>query len=253
MIAAAITPPLIIENGNWGGTSLRAIRGVLTSAAEVLLAGFGSVPDAAIHVAPWRRNPQVFHGRRPYQVRLSARDTYWCQYVYQFAHELCHVMINFDRHRAHQHRWFSEALCELASLFVLHRLAGAWAEDPPDGVAEAAAFAPHLATYAARVAERYARPGDLPRWLADHLPALEADPYGRDRNGVMAVNLLPRFLESPSLWRDCSRLNCWDPYANATFRDYLDAWARHLDRAGLTPRVPPLIRASFYHPQADTE
>ena len=27
-----------IENGNWGGTSLRAIRGVLTSAAEVLLA-----------------------------------------------------------------------------------------------------------------------------------------------------------------------------------------------------------------------
>ena len=89
MIAAAISPLLIIENGNWGGTSLRAIRGVLTSAAEVLLAGFGSVPDAALHVAPWRRNPQVFHGRRPYQVRLSARDTYWCQYVYQFAHELC--------------------------------------------------------------------------------------------------------------------------------------------------------------------
>ena len=83
------------------------------------------------------------------------------------------------------------------SLFVLHRLARAWAEDPPDGVADAAAFAPHFATYALRVAERYARPGDLPRWLADHLPALEADPYGRDRNGVMAATLLPRFLESP--------------------------------------------------------
>ena len=253
MIAAAISPLLIIENGNWGGTSLRAIRGVLTSAAEVLLAGFGSVPDAAIHVAPWRRNPQVFHDRRPYQMRLSARDTYWCQYVYQFAHELCHVMLNFDRHRAHKHRWFSEALCELASLFVLHRLAAAWAEDPPDGVAEAAAFAPNFATYAVRVMARHARPGDLPRWLADHLPRLEADPYGRDRNGVMAVNLLPRFLDDPSLWRDCSRLNCWDPYANATFRDYLDAWARHLGRAGSTPRVPPLIRASFYRPHTDTE
>ena len=138
------------------GTSLRAIRGVLTSAAEVLLAGFGSVPDAAIHVAPWRRNPRVFHDRRPYQVRLSARDTYWCQYVYQFAHELCHVMINFDRHRAHKHRWFGEALCELASLFVLHRLAAAWAEGPPDGVANAAAFAPNFTTYALRVTARHA-------------------------------------------------------------------------------------------------
>ena len=129
-----VTVPLVVvENGNWGATSLRTIRGVLTSAAQVLLAGFGSVPDAAVHVAPWRQNPRVFHDRRPYQVRLSARDTYWCQYVYQFAHELCHVMINFDRHRAHKHRWFNEALCELASLFVLHGMTPAWIEAPPDG------------------------------------------------------------------------------------------------------------------------
>ena len=160
-------------------------------------------------------------------MRLSARDTYWCQYVYQFAHELCHVMINFDRHRAHKHRWFSEALCELASLVRLAPPGGGVAEDPPDGVAEAAAFAPNFATYATRVAERYSRPGDLPRWLADHLPGLEADPYGRDGNGVLAVDPAATVLENPSLWRDCGPLNCWDPYANATFRDYLDAWARH--------------------------
>ena len=246
---AATVPLLVVENGNWGATSLRAIRGVLTSAAHVLLAGFGSVPDAAVHVAPWRRNPRVFHDRRPYQVRLSARDTYWCQYVYQFAHELCHVMINFDRHRAHKHRWFNEALCELASLFVLHRLTPAWAEHPPGGVAQAAAFAPNFAAYAVGVAERYPRPGELPRWLAEHLPALEADPYGRERNGVVAVSLLQPFLDDPSLWRDCSRLNCWDPYATATFRDYVDAWGRHLDRMGSPPRVPLLIRNLLYRPR----
>ena len=245
-------PLLVIENGNWGATSLRTIRGVLTSAAQVLLAGFGSMPDAAIHVAPWRQDPRVFQDRRPYQVRLSARDTYWCQYVYQFAHELCHVMINFDRHRAHKHRWFSEALCELASLFVLRGLTKAWLDDPPDGVAQAAAYAPHFTTYAERMAQRYSRPGDLPRWLADHLPGLEADPYGRDGNGVLAVSLLQPFLDHPSLWRDCGTLNCWDPYADATFRDYLDAWARHLRRAGSTPRVAPLIHALFYRRRADT-
>ena len=181
---------LTIENGNWGATSLRAIRGVLNSASDVLLAAFGREPEAAIQVAPWRRAPQVSYDLRPYRMWLSARDTYWCQYVYQFAHELCHVMTHFDRYRDHRHRWFTEALCELASLFVLQRLATVWAENPPDGVAEAAAYAPHFATYAARVADRYSRPGDLPRWLAHHLPELEGDPYVRERNGVMAVNLL---------------------------------------------------------------
>ena len=243
---------LVVENGNWGATSLRTIRGVLTSAAQVLLAGFGSVPDAAIHVAPWRQNPRVFHDRRPYQVRLSARDTYWCQYVYQFAHELCHVMINYDRHRAHQHRWFSEALCELASLFVLHRLTASWIEAPPDGVAQAAAYAPNFTAYAERTAQRYCRPGDPPRWLADHLPDLEADPYRRGDNGALAICLLQPFLDDPSLWRDCGRLNCWDPYADATFRDYLDSWARHLARNGLTPRVAPLVGALLFRPRAES-
>ena len=241
--------PLTIENGNWGATSLKAIRGVLSSASDVLLAAFGREPEAGIHVAPWRRDPQVSYDLRPYRMWLSARDTYWCQYVYQFAHELCHIMTNFDRHRDQQHRWFSEALCELASLFVLQRLATVWAENPPDGVAEAAAYAPHFATYAVQVADRYSRPRDLRQWLADHLPELERDPYLREYNGVVATGLLHRFLDDPSLWRDCSRLNCWDPSSNRTFQEYLDVWAGHLRRAGSTPRVPLLILESFYRPQ----
>ena len=112
-----------VENGNWGATSLRAIHAVLTSATEVLIEAFGRAPDAPIRVAPWRMDPQVFDDQRPYQVRLNARDRYWSQYVYQFSHELCHVMTNFDAHKEHKHRWFEESLCALASLFVLHRLA----------------------------------------------------------------------------------------------------------------------------------
>ena len=37
---ATTVPLLVIENGNWGATNLRAIRCVLTSAAHVLRAGF---------------------------------------------------------------------------------------------------------------------------------------------------------------------------------------------------------------------
>ena len=179
--------------------------------------------------------------------------------------------VNFDRHRAHKHRWFSEALCELASLFVLHRLAAAWAEDPPDGVAEAAAFAPNFATYAVRVMARHARPGDLPRWLAERCLSTTTDgierhhmtsaaagsgvPYGRDhkqrRDGGQSAATVPG--RSLTLARLQPAELLGSVIANATFRDYLDAWARHLGRAGSTPRVPPLIRASFYRPHADTE
>ena len=104
-----------------------------------------------------------------------------------------------------------------------------------------------------RVADRYSCPGDLPHWLEDHLPELETDPYVRERNGVMAVSLLQRFVDDPSLfWRDCSRLNCWEPSANRTFQEYLAAWAGQLRREGSIPRVPLLIQESFFRSRAET-
>ena len=230
---------LPIENGNWGGASLAAVHAVLESAYEVLVQAFDRHPDAPIHVAWWNESPQVFYGCRPYQMRISARDTYWCQYVYQFSHELCHVMTNFDRHKEHKHNWFEESLCELASLFVLHRLADGWREHPPPRVLEAEAFAPNFKTYADEIAQRHEHPGDggLRAWLAgnpDH-----------ELNGTLAVALLGRFLEDPSLWRDCGRLNCWDVTANATFESYLEAWAKHLRAQGAGPRVPALVEGLF--------
>ena len=104
-----------------------------------------------------------------------------------------------------------------------------------------------------RVADRYSCPGDLPHWLEDHLPELETDPYVREHNGVMAVSLLQRFVDDPSLWRDCSRLNCWEPSANRTFQEYLAAWAGQLRREGSIPRVLPLlIQESFFRSRAET-
>ena len=68
---------LIVENGDWVA-SLTAIRAVLTSAAGVLLEAFGTPPDAPVRVARWDRDPQVFYDMRPYEIRISAQDTYLC-------------------------------------------------------------------------------------------------------------------------------------------------------------------------------
>lgn len=245
MADVTASPLLIIENGNWGGTSLRTVHAVLKSAFDVLLDAFGKFPDYPVHVARWSQDPRVFYDYRPYQIRISAHDTYWCQYVYQFSHELCHVMTNFDRHKEHKHKWFEESLCELASLFVLHRLATVWKERPPAEIIDAAEFAPHFRTYADDVGNDIGNVKtdrrDLPQWLTKHIDTLEANPFNRELNRILAVAPLDRFLEDPSLWRDCGWLDHWDPSANATFRDYLDSWAALLHEKDFVARTPDLI------------
>ena len=244
MKSDALSSLVTVENGNWGATSLRSIHAVLTSAAGVLADAFGRPPDAPIRVAPWSRDPQVFDDRRPYEIRLNARDRYWSQYVYQFSHELCHVMTNFDRHKGHKHRWFDETLCELASLFVLHRLADLWRANPPDALPNADGFAPSHHTYAERMAARYPRPSrdQLPSWFAGVLPRLEANRYERELCGTIAVALRDALRADPTLWQDCGHLNHWNPNADPTFRDFLDSWDSCLRERDIEPRAVGLVR-----------
>ena len=238
---------LIVENGNWGAVSLSAIHAWLASAAGVLLEAFGTPPDAPVRVARWDQGPRVFHDIRPYEIRISARDTYWCQYIHQFSHELCHVMAGFDRIKKHPHKWFEESLCELAPLFVLRRLAEVWADEPPPHIYGASEFAPNHAIYAEGIEEQYrASPGTaLPGWLVANIGTLETDPSRRDLNGVVAVALLDSFRCDPTLWRDCLALNRWDASADTTFSDYLESWTTCLRECGSDARAPTLVRKAF--------
>ena len=241
------TPVLTVANCNWGCTSLTAIHAVLASAADVLIQAFETMPDDRINVAWWSDDPMVFDDHRPYELRLNARDTYWSQYVYQFSHELCHILTNFDRFKGHRHRWLDETLCELASLFVLHRLADLWVARPPANVPGAADFAPNHGRYAEQSAERQHRPPlrDLPLWFSNNIGKLEQNRYERGLCGTVAVLLLDNFRADPTLWSECGHLNQWDPRTNPTFRDYLDSWASHLLTRGIEPRSAALVRRIF--------
>ena len=236
---------LTVFNGNWGRTSLASILAVLESAHGTLTSAFGVRPDAPIRVCRWNQDhPRVVHDRRPYQIFLSTGDTYWSQYVFQFSHELCHVLTGFERYREHHHKWFEESLCELASLFVLHRLADDWKLQPPPGVYRAAEFAPNHRTYALTREQQHSAPveRDLPAWYSENFSELEANPYDRIRTGIVAAALRPRFLQEPSLWVACRRLNSWDPNGDETFGDYLDSWCADLRRNGLEIRTPEMVR-----------
>ena len=156
-------------------------------------------------------------------------------------------MVGFDRHKEHKHKWFEEALCELASLFVLYRLATAWDKAPPPDIVAARDFAPNHRAYAEEIQDKYGGVlnNRLRDWLAMNIDLMEADPCKRDLNGVVAVSLLRRFRRDPSLWRDCGSLNRWDPSVDATFADYLDSWAACLRAEGRNDRVAEIVRKTF--------
>lgn len=249
---AVSKPAVEIANGNWGATSLRAAGAVLESAAAVLCGAFDRWPDAPVHVMPGDGSPYVAWDRRPYRIWLSARDTYWCQYAYQFSHKLCHVLVNFDRIRHHRHKWFEESVCELAALFVLIRLSERFRHCPPLEVIGAEEFAPHFATYARSIADSVPavpRAG-LPAWLSGNLAALETHHVDRTLNRTAAVAMLDNFLDDESLWRDCVALNLWDASADASFADHLDSWTTHLLTTKCVARTPRLVRDLFFAKRA---
>ncbi|MCU0973901.1 MAG: hypothetical protein MUF80_08120, partial [Burkholderiales bacterium] len=89
-----------VLEGDWGRASPKDIEAVLRSTAMELWAHVVDRKPLAIVVVPTPSHPQVLYEKSPtgeYVVQLSARDRRWAQYAYQFAHEFCHVLANFDQ------------------------------------------------------------------------------------------------------------------------------------------------------------
>jgi hypothetical protein len=65
--------------------------------------------------------------REPLIIRTSVESGFWCQFIYQFSHELTHFVIrNFKKNKNIYVNWFEETICESISLFILKILAEHW-------------------------------------------------------------------------------------------------------------------------------
>jgi hypothetical protein len=97
--------------------------------------------------------------------------------------------------------WFEEALCEMASLFVLQKMATGWVKSPPYVGAElfAANFPPYIIYIIAL--HKLDSSASLNEWLNLNLPALEQDRYKRTHNIFVSLKLLPLFSTIPDLWK----------------------------------------------------
>jgi hypothetical protein len=224
-------PAYRVETDGFGAAEAD-IRAVLDSAARELWRFFPDREIEPIVVERGRRGPITLYRRNPQGeivMRLDTESTYWCQYVYQFAHELCHVLCGLSEATEGPNKWFEETLCETASLFVLRAMARSWKDAPP--YAHWANYRDALRSYADDVIRRrdaleevHAR--GMAAFYQAHRERLEEEACDRDFNGAMAVVLLHWFEREPERWEAIGWLNHAASSAprGESFEAYLRRW-----------------------------
>ena len=230
-----------VEDAGWGDADREEVESVLHAVADELASRVPVRLPISVVVSHTERDPMVLYekgGAGEYQVRLHANDHRWGEYVYEFAHELCHIMSNYDTHLGRDTRkynqWFEETLCETASLFTLRSMAARWESAPPRPGWEK--YAATLRVFALQLIEEEHRelPGGTPlaEWLRDNEAQLRDDPYLREKNEIVAKLLLPLFEQDPENMDSLHYLNLDPAEAKAGLQQYLHAWydnapARH--------------------------
>lgn len=137
------------------------------------------------------------------KIYLATNDMYWCQYSYQFIHELLHHTI-YPEGTKHlfvsQFGWLEESLCELTSITFMDRMVDRWITNTPEG---------HFRGYARSIAkyvEAHLAKIEIPEesfgtWLTSNIDDLYKDRYDRPKNKIVAYQLYPIFKNDPDLWR----------------------------------------------------
>ena len=232
---------LEVAPGDWGGVSPLQVKQLLDWVAADLIATVGLQETETLQLTILPRNnvPRVLYERGvdgQYLVHLTARGDRWYQYVYQFSHELCHVLSNYDHREltnnayniraADGNQWFEEALCETASLYTLRHLGAQWQQQPPSR--NWAGYGRMLEAYAEHILQQPHRhaisDANMHEWFSENRQALTDSPYLRDRNEVVATHLLQLFESNPELWHAIVYLNQKKTVASESFEQYLQAW-----------------------------
>jgi hypothetical protein len=207
-------------------TSERDIKAVLASTTRELWKHFPDHKLEPIVVVRGQKGPITLYERNARGeiiVKLDTHRTYWSQYAYQWAHELCHVLTGF-RNDGGENKWFEESLCELASLYAMRRMSESWEHDPPY---------PHwkdyrhsLKDYVDKIINSREKltAKDLARYYQKHRETLRKSATERALNGTIALALLPLFEKEPGHWEAIRYLNVTPAKKDLSLKDYFAKW-----------------------------
>ena len=146
--------------------------------------------------------PMCCRGDGVHHIFLRCGGDYWCQWIFQFAHEYCHHLIGGEMSGDITGLvWFEECVCELSSMYHLHSLCSLRGHVPESFPCH---YTPKVRSYLENragpgnpYASETANPGFLYGW--DTL--LQEPLYHRAHYAAIAARMLPLFVENPCLWK----------------------------------------------------
>jgi len=214
--SAAASLDITVQDGGWGRISTREVRAIALGAAGEIARNCTHTRIDPIVVHHRDDHPQTAWGRTPdgkIIVGLQARDRQCAQLAFQFAHEFCHVLATQGndwrrtwRADGKPNLWLEESLAEAASLFALRAMAHSWQRSAP--FHNWRSYAPEFADYAAeRMNAAAGGHADFARWFRQNEPAMRRNATLREKNSVVALELLPILEADPRAWEAVTFLN----------------------------------------------
>jgi len=216
-----------LQVGNWGNAVDTQVIEVLDSVVSTFYSelDINLISKIPVYISKREDHPLYSNLGAVSIIGINSTDSYWAQYSYQFSHELCHHVIFTDWFETKsKFGWFEEAICEMASLFVLQKMAAGWMNSPPYAGAEL--FAVNFPAYLSAViaSHNLDSSASLKAWLNINLPALEQDRYMRTHNIFVSLKLLPLFNTIPDLWKTIQYLKLIKVHQEMTFEEFLLSW-----------------------------
>jgi hypothetical protein len=193
--------------GDWRADSENVLE-VCLSAAYRILSSVSVDQTLPVLLEPSSSeddSPIALVGRSPRgerRILLPVRENHWARFGFQFAHEFAHHLADTSCLPQSHFMWLEESFCEAASLFSLRAMAKQWESDPP--YPQWAADAPGLLAYAEdRIRdEKHTLPrgSSFSTWLRDEQPSLAAHAGQREKNTIIAKELLRVLEDAPRRW-----------------------------------------------------
>lgn len=244
-LQAFVAPASVtLESTDWGDASQENVQAVLNSVLEVITPYMTNRQFGTILIRNSEDGPVSLYTKGPhgeYIIDLNVKGRHWAQLAYQFSHEMCHLLSNYDLapHNSTHQQWFEESLCEAFSLATLDHMAIQWTKHPP--YSNWTDFAPKFTEYKQEQLDkpyRYLTPKqNLRQWYNKNRLTLENDPYADNRhlNELIAVQLLPVFESIPMNWTVINYLNLGDDSKEKSLAKYFHDWQEN---------APPDLRAT---------
>lgn len=222
--------------GNWGKARTKDIQAVVDSVQTAITPYIGARNLGTIIIRNDPKGPISLYKRGKngeYVVLLDIKGRFWAQVAYQYSHEVCHLLSNYDlsQNNATRQQWFEESICEAFSLFALERMAELWKDNPP--YKNWKEYAPAFTDYVDNLREEKHRTGfaknAMQAWFIKNKETLQSDPVAQERrlNEEVATHLYTIFSEDPQNWEALNYINLGGDDQEATLQRYLDDWEEH--------------------------